>query len=57
MLFNLATDPTESHDLSRSPAHTSRFESMSAALAKWAESIAVSQVRARIDISYQEHHM
>lgn len=43
-MFNLVTDPTESHDLSKDPAHASRFATMTAALDKWIATITVSQV-------------
>ena len=41
--FNLVEDPTESNDLSKDPAHASRFATMSAALDKWIATIDVSQ--------------
>lgn len=43
-LFNLATDPTESNDLSQDPAHAARFVAMTAAMAKWDSTIFLSQV-------------
>jgi hypothetical protein len=41
-LFNLRSDPTESHDLSA--AEPERFKSMSAAMAAWTQSVLASQV-------------